>query len=339
MPGTAQAMTDFIVDTGKTLKALAAAEQADGGDDGVFVVREDSSRARSSTAKGSPRHPSSETICRPAPLRVENSPAGSSEPLLTTSESSVSVAVSVEVHAGGNNMMNTAFINNSWLSSTVMAAVGNHVEINAIVQSNVWSDVDAIGASVDGWKIDAEDVTGSFNIAMFTRIDPGAMDSAAPALSDSDFPKNWAVTTINGDLITMNWVQQFSFVTDDDIHVLSASGSHTTVTTGENILGNDVSLQDLGLYYDLIIVGGSLYDGNFIQQMNVLLDDDFVAGVSGFETTGNASLSTSGNLLWNEANITNIGGGRPLRSAARRLPAAGGRLRVRQPRHPARRAA
>ncbi len=307
MPGSAQAMTDFIVDTGNALKTLVAAEQADGSDDGVFAVRDDVLEGTFVNGEHVAEAPKLEDHMPAGAATVEDSPAGSPDPV-QMSESSVSIAVSVEVNAGGNSMMNTAFINNSWLSSTVMAAVGNHVEINAIVQSNVWSDVDAIGASVDGWKIDAQDVTDSFNIAMFTRIDPGAMDSAAPVLSDSDFPKNWAVTTINGDLITMNWVQQFSFVTDDDIHVLSASGARTTVTTGENILGNDVSLQDLGLYYDLIIVGGSLYDGNFIQQMNVLLDDDFVAGVSGFETNGNASLSTSGNLLWNEASITNIGG-------------------------------
>jgi hypothetical protein len=35
----------------------------------------------------------------------------------------------------------------------------------------------------------------------------------------------------------------------------------------------------------------------------VLVDNDLVGAVAGFETTGEASLSTSGNLLWNQAAI------------------------------------
>jgi hypothetical protein len=42
--------------------------------------------------------------------------------------------------------------------------------------------------------------------------------------------------------------------------------------------------------------------------MNVLLDDDLVGAIKGFQTNGDGTLSTSGNLLWNQATIVNIGG-------------------------------
>ena len=97
-------------------------------------------------------------------------------------------------------------------------------------------------------------------------------------------------------------------MTDNDIHILSSTGVKTIVTTGENIVFNDMSFTELGFHFDLIIVGGSIYDGNFIQQMNILLDDDLIGAVSGFSTTGSAIMSTGGNLLWNQAEIINVGG-------------------------------
>ena len=55
------------------------------------------------------------------------------------------------------------------------------------------------------------------------------------------------------------------------------------------------------MYYDLIIVGGNIYDANIIHQLNVLVDNDMIGAVEGFETNGEGSLSSAGNLLWNQA--------------------------------------
>jgi hypothetical protein len=220
----------------------------------------------------------------------------------------VETDASVDLVAGSNTMVNSALLTNSWLGGGVMAALGDCVEINAIVQVNAWSDSDAIGSSVSGWKFDPAEATKAFNVAMFARVDPAAGNGTPGDASAGDFPRHWAVTKIDGDLISMNWIEQFSFVTDNDIHVLSSSGVTTMITTGGNTTFNDVSLAELGFYYDLIIVGGNIYDANFIHQMNVLLDNDLVGGVKGFGTTGEASLSTSGNLLWNHAEIVTAGG-------------------------------
>ena len=109
-------------------------------------------------------------------------------------------------------------------------------------------------------------------------------------------------------MIFLNWVEQLNFMTDNDIHILSSTGVKTIVTTGENTEFNDMSFNELGFHFDLIIVGGSIYDGNIIQQTNILLDDDLIGAVSGFSTSGTATMNVGGNLLWNQAMIINVGG-------------------------------
>ncbi len=98
----------------------------------------------------------------------------------------------------------------------------------------------------------------------------------------------------------VNWLEQITFMSDDDVGILSSSGVTTRVTAGDNFSVNDVSLFELGFRYDLIIVGGSVFDANIIHQMNVLFDNDVVGAVANFETAGEGSLSSSGNLLWNQ---------------------------------------
>ncbi|MDW6026336.1 type I secretion protein [Mesorhizobium sp. BAC0120] len=218
-----------------------------------------------------------------------------------------SVTASLDLHTGQNTLVNNAGIVNDWLEPRVTAVVGDHVELNAIIQINAMSDVDAIGQSVNGWSLGASKPSEAFNIAMFKRLDPSAGHAASKDTAH-DFPKAWAVTEIKGDLLIMNWLNQFSFMSDNDVSILSASGNKTSVITGENTSFNDTFLNELGRNYDLVVVGGNIYDANIIKQMNVLLDDDLVGAVKGFETTGEASLSTHGNLLWNQASILNVGG-------------------------------
>ncbi|MDX8448561.1 type I secretion protein [Mesorhizobium captivum] len=210
-----------------------------------------------------------------------------------------------EVETGGNTLINSAVLSNNWATTSVVAAVGNSYEINAIVQINAHCDTDAVSSSLNGWALgDAPDE--SFNIAAFKHIDPSA-GSVAPTPADG-FPAAWVVTQVTGDLIITNWIQQYSFITDNDATVLSSSGVKTSVSTGDNTAINNVSLNGLGHYYDLIIIGGNIYDANIIHQLNILIDNDVIGAVDGFQTSGQGSYSTAGNLLWNDATIINVGG-------------------------------
>lgn len=233
-----------------------------------------------------------------------NGPAHSAYGTVAHGAGGLALQPSVTVDAGENVLVNSAALTNKGLSGTVFAVSGKYVEVNSISQVNAWSDSDSIGQSLHDWASALQQTT-AFNIADFQRLDVSGDDSG----SGSGFPAVWGVTEIKGDLIFMNWVQQFNFMLDNDVHTLSSSGVQTSVTTGQNQAMNGISFDAFGHFYDLILVGGSLYDANIISQTNVLLDDDFVGGFSGFHTNGKADISTSGNLLWNQAAIVNAGGG------------------------------
>jgi hypothetical protein len=301
-PGSLEEIEDFLLQAGPALTTFA---KGYGEADDAFVVSQDEIEGSFVNGAAATELPK---LADHLPGEEEDE-ANKPEPVDSVSGSgTVETEASVDLVAGSNTMVNSAVLTNNWLGGNVMAAVGDCVKINAIVQVNAWSDSDAIGSCVSDWRFDPTEATKAFNIAMFARVDPAAGKATSSDASAGDFPKHWAVTKIDGDLISMNWIEQFSFVTDNDIHVLSSSGVTTMITTGGNTTLNDVSLAELGFYYDLIVVGGNIYDGNFIHQMNVLLDDDLVGGVKGFETAGEASLSTSGNLLWNQAEIVTVGG-------------------------------
>lgn len=210
----------------------------------------------------------------------------------------------IELEAGGNLLVNEAVLVNNWYGAPVVAAVGDYVHVNAISQTNVWSDCDAVSDALGGWQTLIDTPTQAYNVATIETIANPAYGEAA---GGSGFPSHWQVSRIDGDLVIANWIKQVSFVQDNDVTVMSACGGGTTVTLGDNTILNITSLAELGSYYDLIIVGGSVYHGNIISQTNILLDDDLVGTVGDFQTSGEASLSTGGNLLWNQASITQYG--------------------------------
>lgn len=221
------------------------------------------------------------------------------------SDGEFKIEVSVEIETGDNTLVNNAVLKNFWTGAPVTAVVGDHFELNAIIQINAWCDNDYVTSAVGGW-LDQSAPNEAFNIATFERFDPGEDDEAPE--DDSGFPQHWVVKEISGNLMIVNWLQQLTFMTDNDIGVVSSSGVTTRVSSGDNVTYNDISIEEIGFSYDLIIIGGSVYDANIIHQMNVLCDSDLIGAVAGFTTTGEGSVSTHDNLLWNQAYIYNVGG-------------------------------
>lgn len=215
------------------------------------------------------------------------------------------IDASVKVETGGNVLINNVLLKNLWTAANVTAVLGNHIEINAIIQINAWCDIDTVTTAIAGWD-KAPLSTQAFNIAKFERTDPSEGEPAADP--GAMFPKHWVIKQVTGDLMIVNWFQQFTYMRDNDIGVLSSSGVTTAVYSGQNIAYNDISLFELGFGYDLIIVGGNVYDLNIIEQLNLLFDNDLIGALPDFATTGDGACSTSGNLLWNYAHIYNVGG-------------------------------
>lgn len=210
---------------------------------------------------------------------------------------------SVTLNAGGNLLANEANFLEAGLTSSVFAVRGDVHQLDVIIQINAYYDTDSFADGFLGGLEPSLSSTSTYNIANFvaeTRDVPGAAAAANPGL----LPTSWNVTVVNGDLVFVEWLKQFNFASDQDMSVLSATGSTTFATTGENAAVNATRFADLGFYYDLVIVGGRLYDANIISQTNILYDNDTIEMLAG-DMTG--KINTSGNLLWNQATINNIG--------------------------------
>lgn len=237
---------------------------------------------------------------KPAQLAAPNTPAtATGHQAMVINGKDIEGTVSLE--AGSNILINEIVLTNTGTSGAHFVVAGNYYNINAIVQTNAYSDIDSFGNGFAGQQQLCEPSTNAMNIANFIsstgQVQVPAATGEAPV-----FPQNWQVTVMNGDLMQMNWISQYNFLSDNDAHVLSSTGSYTTITTGSNGMLNTASFANLCSSYDLVIIGGHLYSGNLIFQTNVLFDNDTMTTGSGAGAYS-GTLSTSYNLLWNSASI------------------------------------
>ena len=213
---------------------------------------------------------------------------------------------SVTITMGDNTLVNNVLVKNLWTAAKVTVVQGDHVEVNAVVQINAVWDTDSIGSTVAGWGA-SNSANDLFNIASFDHDDSAGSQQLAGASRPDLYPSYWNVTTVTGDLMIVNWIEQLIFMSDADMGIVSASGAYSTIISGDNTAVNHTTITELGFGYDLIIIGGSVYDANIIQQVNVLFDNDAVTTTDGFESAEAGTVSASGNLLWNQASIYTIG--------------------------------
>ena len=209
------------------------------------------------------------------------------------------------LEAGANILMNQVTITSVWNSSAVLAVTGDSHDLNLISQLNIWNDTDQTYDMLMNNITSSTNQTQAYNIALVTLTAQNLETDFEEQGDELVFPAQWAVTRLDANLVYLNWVEQTNFVSDSDIHVLSCSGSETLLVTGGNTVTNSLSFFDLGLQYDLIVVGGNYYNANVILQTNIMLDNDFLY-VEG-EENSDFNFSASGNLLWNQATIESFG--------------------------------
>ena len=204
--------------------------------------------------------------------------------------------------AGGNTMINQISISSAWLDAPVIAVMGDVAYLNVIAQVNVLVQhaPGGIGAAAASTSINSAEIARISTAPDAESEDDPQQDSAAGSLS---LPSNWAVTRIDGDLISINHVSQYSFQTDHDRADVAFSGSNTYIGLGDNTIVNLTNLAELGFGYDLIIVGGSMISVNWIHQINVLIDNDAVTYSGAFP----AGVQFGDNLLFNDALISGAG--------------------------------
>ena len=230
--------------------------------------------------------------------------AAATEPVEHVTFAGDDVADLVTLKAGGNLLVNEALVVNAGLTSSVIAVAGDVHQLDAIIQVNVFFDVDSVDAAFPGSQHNPLGTTTTYNVASFIQETLENTSDAAHQLGV--MPANWQVSMVAGDVVFVEWLSQFIFSSDQDLSVLTSTGTTTLVTSGENVGLNSVKFVDIGLQYDLILIGGNLYDANVIVQTNILYDNDTIRSLSG-EQDGSGTLNTSGNLLWNQASIHNVG--------------------------------
>lgn len=221
-------------------------------------------------------------------------------------EGEIIIPAHVTLETGSNLLVNEALMANNWIVAPVVAVGGDAINVNLISQINVWCDMDSIGAEFGNWIAADSQPTAGFNIASFTSEASASADSE-DAVAPSVFPEQWSITRLEGNLVFLDWIEQLNFVNDHDTTIMTKVGSQTMIQMGGNTSINLFSALELGQQFDLIIASGGFFHANIINQMNVLLDNDFVWAENGFQSSGQASLSTENNLLWNQASINTIG--------------------------------
>lgn len=230
-------------------------------------------------------------------------PEGTEGPLQEEDDSSDN---SVYVEAGANIVANIVSIVETGVIAPVMAVMGGYHQIDVISQSYAYADGDRLDKVLRENSAESASRTVAMNIANFGReaFHSGSSDGEDDAAQSQIFPNSWRVSVVDGDVSFVHWIEQYNFLNDNDTITVTTSGVQTTALTGGNVVVNLASFLGVGDQYDLVIVGGRILDLNMITQVAVFYDNDDVQGI----TAGNGmTVDQSGNLIWNQASIQNVG--------------------------------
>ena len=201
---------------------------------------------------------------------------------------------------GNNTLVNQVTINSAALTAPVIAVAAGVYSYNIISQTNVWSDSDLLtGLWGAGHGQIGGAPTQSINYASYASFS----NPMPVAQGDGAAPQYWVTATLEGSLISMNWIEQYNLMSDNDIASVTIHANQTLLLMGENGALNHVSLLELGMSYDLVIIDGQFINLNAILQTNVLLDDDRIMVSDGL----GAKISSGDNLLINDATILQVG--------------------------------
>ena len=238
---------------------------------------------------------------RPVPL-----PDDEKEPDEEVEEDEADWGAAHQLVTGSNTLVNQTAITTDWGDASVVAVMGDSRTLDVISQVNVWSDVDTI-IGVGSATPDFDSETVALNAAKITPTEApeaqASFDTGTGATWSQQWPQNWLVDRMDGDLVNLNWATQTNYVTDHDVTSVAFSGNETWIQAGGNSVSNSFSAVEFSRSYDLIVAEGDLVTSNVIRQKNVLLDDDRVE----MDAVYSGMLSTRDNLLLNRAEIRKAG--------------------------------
>ncbi len=199
------------------------------------------------------------------------------------------------ITTGGNLVSNEVAIVTNGPDAAVIVVGGDLIRLDLISQVGLMMGGVMGGAAAAG-QISNQLINAAQMDKGFLTIEEVVIAQSATS-GDSVLPLYFQVTTLQGDLVFVNQVQQHIFASDFDRIEAVLTGASSQISLGDNLLFNATTLQALSSHYDLIIIGGDMITLNMIEQISVLYDSDYLDGWQMATTSG------GGNLLFNSASI------------------------------------
>lgn len=206
---------------------------------------------------------------------------------------------------GSNTAENAAVIIDADEACGTLVVLGNYYQTNSVAQVNVYSDSDFVRFAGSGTGVEAAivlDGNNATNEAELTK-EP-LLDAAYDFRGYTGY--HWNIDISYGDYYDVKSLYQENVLCSNDLVSQTQTDAYYRVMTGANGQVNAALVEDYGNDYDLIVVLGNYHSGNFIQQTNILFDDDWIAMASDGEG-GAQSIYGGGNELSNHASISSYG--------------------------------
>lgn len=205
---------------------------------------------------------------------------------------------------GSNLASNGAIIIDADEACGTLVVLGDYYKTNTVAQVNVYSDSDQVRIAGSGTNAgaDAAVMLGG-NEAVNTAelsIQP-LLDEVIDSRGLTGY--SWNIDISYGDYYDIKCVYQQNVISGNDITCQTLTSAYYRVVTDANGQANTVTVEDFGEGYDLIVILGNYYGGNFICQTNILLDSDNITVTSPGDS-GSQTVYGGQNLLSNESVIS-----------------------------------
>jgi len=211
----------------------------------------------------------------------------------------------VAAELGSNTAYNGAIIVDADEGVGTFVVLGDYFKTNVIAQTNVYTDSDHV--RIAGGQPGAQP-------SVF--LNENTTTNSAEFVSEALFEEaidyrgytgyKWNIDLSYGDYYDIKSLYQENVIYSNDITCQYSTGTYQRLMVDENGQWNASTVTDYGNSYDLIVVLGNYFSGNFIHQTNILLDNDWVTMTSG-EDGGSQTVYAGQNALTNEASITYYG--------------------------------
>ncbi len=210
----------------------------------------------------------------------------------------------LDAQTGGNVSVNAASVLDADLPRVGFVVMGNAYTTNAIYQINeLYSRVSVNADAATGSQHISTGDNTTNNLADFTQSTLNGPSGGAPL----SLGANVHVDHVDGNFYDVNGILQTNMLSNNNTIVQSVTSSFDEVASGGDKQINELPLNILNNYYDVVIIQGDFHQANVISQTNVLVNEDTILSYSARADGGSQSITVGHNSLSNAAAIDGYG--------------------------------